>query len=157
MHFNHITLQTGHSRRSERQEVADATIVASLEWLTAAVDSGNVHPLFAPVQDYAGSAMVIEGALVVTVYGRAPHVGTRPPLVTIGVAQRSRHAQPLWDSLTKAARKMVRGLARPPVPWCAASIHASSSRDVDALGWIAQFETALAWAWITRHPDIRGV
>jgi hypothetical protein len=70
--------------------------------------------------------------------------GTR--LVRIGVADKSRCAQPLWERLGGAPD------ARPAEPWCAASIDPrGASADRAAYRWLGDFERCLAWAWLTRE------
>ncbi|GKS87138.1 hypothetical protein AVMA1855_23320 [Acidovorax sp. SUPP1855] len=150
-------MTTGDSVHSRRDQIADATIAACAAWTDKALASGKPEPLFAPVADYAAQALRAEGALVVTVFGRAPQVGKRVPLVTFGVAQRSRQAERLWRLMMQGVYSPVPHLARPPVPWCAAGVYASAASDMEALSWIGQFEQAVAWAWITRSPVLESV
>ena len=47
-YINHVTLTTGHCRRSSRDEVSDETLALLYPWMTAAIESGNPMPLPVP-------------------------------------------------------------------------------------------------------------
>lgn len=163
MYINHITLTTGHLVRSERAGVADQTLEAVSPWLRAAIDAGRPVPL--PVHElahFSARAMMSEGGLVVTIYGPAgpyqagkPHAGEHIPLVTMAAAQRSRHGAPLWHQMV-AAFGAKTGLLRPAEPWCAVALHPSIAGYPDAAHWLGDFERCIAWAWITRNPDLQA-
>jgi len=150
-YITHLTLSSGNSRRSPRAEVGDDTLQMLVPWLRKAVAAGTRQPL--PVEGldlYSVLALVQDGALVATVYA-----GADAPLVTIGVAQRSRQGSALWDSMltTFAAAP---GLERPAEPWCAVALHAALLAHPDAGEWLGDFERCLAWAWITRRPQFEA-
>jgi len=157
IYLHHVTITTGHSRRSSRADASDEAIAAVAAWIQAALRQPGPVPLMPPFGDYVAQALTTDGALVVTLYGRAPQVGPRLPLVSMAVATRSRHGRDLWDVLLKGAPRALPHLARPPAPWCAVTVHPTAPSDLEALSWAADFELVVAWAWITRHPDIRGV
>ena len=98
MYIHHITLTTGHVTRSQRGDVTDGTLAAVAPWLQSAINSGRQHAL-PGLPDYAAAVFVQDGGLVVTVYAHQPDIGQRLPLVTFGVAQRSRHGEALWALL----------------------------------------------------------
>ncbi len=162
MHINHITLNTGHLARSERAEVNDATLDVLVPWLAEAESTGAHVPLpVAALSHYSAQVIMQSGALIVTIYGPAgphnvgsPHVGDPLPLITMGVAQRSRQGAPLWSQLVDAfgARS---GLQKPAEPWCAVAIHPGIGAYSDTAHWIGDLERCIAWAWITRNPDLR--
>ncbi|MDO4687083.1 MAG: hypothetical protein Q4A92_11110 [Corynebacterium sp.] len=164
--INHITLTTGHNRRSPRAEVSDETLAILHTWLLDACGSPDPVPLPAPSLAHY-SAHVLRspdgGGLVLTVYAPwGPHIQGQPnkgktaPLITMGVAQRADEAEQLWRYLVDAfgahpSAKM------PPVPWCAVSLHEPLSVLRDALEWLGDFERCAAWAWITRNPALTAV
>ncbi|MER2518583.1 MAG: hypothetical protein ABTR92_19665 [Candidatus Accumulibacter phosphatis] len=151
-YINHLTLSTGHTRRSPRAEVGDDTLAWLVPWLREAVALGTPQPL--PVADlarYTLLAMVEDGALLATLYA-----GIDAPLVTIGVAQRSRQGACLWEKMI-AAFDAAPGLERPAEPWCAVALHAGILDDPGAGEWPGDFERCLAWAWITRSPQLGAV
>ena len=148
VYINHITMTTGHVARSYRADVTDATLAALAPWLQAAIGSGQQHPL-PGLPQYAAAAFVQDGGLVVTVYGSQPATGTRQPLATFGVAQRSRHGEALWALLVAnfGAHAKAR---RPGEPWCAVALHPTLVLDPAATEWLGDFERCVAWAWLTR-------
>ena len=98
---------------------------------------------------------------IVTVYGPdGPHERGQPanadiPLVTFGVAQRSRHSEPLWAMLL-ANFEHAKGLQQPATPWCAVIVHPSIMMHADAIGWLGDFKRCVAWAWITRNTHLES-
>lgn len=163
MYINHITITTGHNARTSRADVTGDVLEVVAPWLQSIIKTGNKAPL--PVRDishYSAKALVHSGGLVVTVYGPiGPHQQGAPanadiPLVTFAVARRSRHGGDLWSMLL-AIFDHKSGIKQPSVPWLAVAVHTSAFAHRDALDWLADFERRVAWAWITRQPDIRGV
>lgn len=159
MYLTHLTLTTGHRMRSERSAMAEDTMDAMMRWLSPIINTGQQHPLPAPLADYTALALSRQGALLVTVYGRAPQVGARMPLVTFGVVHRSRQAKTLWHMLLRPeVGPVAPGVAQPGTPWLAVHLHPTAASDVEALGWLADFERSVAWSWITRQPpDLAAV
>jgi hypothetical protein len=162
-YINHITLSTGHNRRSPRSEVGDDTLALLHPWLTAALNSGDIVPLPVPSLAHFGVRAIKEVGLVVTIYGpNGPHTPGKPhrgewmPLVTLGVAQRSREAGDLWAMLVANFGARA-GLKAPATPWVAVALHPSASGYPEALDWLGDLERCIAWAWITRNPDLRTV
>lgn len=164
MYLNHITLTTGHARRSDRAEVSPRTTALLAPWLDAAANSGVLRPLPVPeLSHFGGQVIVQDGSLVVTVSAPVgphqqgkPHTGQTMPLVTLGVATRSRQAGPLWSMLT-GAFDAASGLKQPSAPYCAVAIHPSIAAYTGPTDWLGDFERCVAWAWITRNPELRAV
>lgn len=161
MYINHLTLTTGHNARTSRADVADDALAIVAPWLLSVVGSGQKSPLPVPaLSHFSAVAYVHDGGLVVTVYGPSgPHQPGQPasadiPLVTFGVAQRSRHSEPLLAMLL-ANFEHIAGIKQPSTPWLAVAIHPSIMAHTDAIAWLADFERCVAWAWITRKPDLR--
>lgn len=154
MYIEHLTITTGHCRRSPREEVSDAALSAMLPWLKASIQAGGIVALLAPMSDYGARCLTQDGALVVTVYAPQPQVGQRPPLVTFGVAHRSRQGAALWTELLKVG-PAAPGTREPRAPWCGVHVHPSIVGYMDALSWLGDFERCVAWAWISKH-DPRG-
>lgn len=161
MYINHITLATGDCRRSPRAEVDDATLAILIPWLKKAIASGNIEPLPVPPLSHYGARAIKETGLVVTIYGpRGPHAQGKPhagewlPLITIGIAQRSRESADLW-ALLQANFGGKPGVKAPTTPWVAVSIHDNIVAYFDALQWLGDLERCIAWAWVSRNPEIR--
>lgn len=160
-YINHITLATGDCRQSPRAEVDDATLAVLIPWLKKAIASGNIEPL--PVQplSHFGARVIRSIGLVVTIYGpRGPHIvghahtGEWLPIVTLGIAQRSRESSDLFGWL-KSNFGAKPDIIAPQTPWVAVSIHDNIVAYLDALQWLGDLERCIAWAWVTRNPAIR--
>lgn len=164
MYLNHITLNTGHLARTSRTDVAPAVTQLLAGWLPGTINSGKTHPLPAPeLSHFSAQMFVQDGALVVTVSAPVgphppgkPHAGRTMPLVTFGVAQRSRQGAPLWRMLVGAFGSMA-GLQQAGTPYCAVAIHPSMPIYKGPTEWLGDFERCVAWAWITRNPDLQPV
>lgn len=147
----HMALASGHTRRSPRAEVADETLALLAPWLAAAVNSGQRHPLpTAELAHYDAAVTVENGGLLVTVFAGDD------PLATFGVAQRSRQGGDLW-ALILAHFPAKPETGKPAEPWCAVALHPALIAHPDAMGWLGDFERCIAWAWITRDPQIEAV
>ena len=162
MYLNHITLATSHMARTSRADVAPDVTALLADWLPGAINSGQTHPLPVPSLSHFGAQVLVQdGGLVVTVvapvgphqHGK-PHAGQTMPLVTFGVAQRSRQGAALWAMLIKAFGSAP-GLQQPGTPWCAVAIHPSITAYPEPVDWLGDFERCVAWAWLTRNPDLR--
>jgi hypothetical protein len=162
MYINHITLNTGHVARTSLADVAPAITQLLANWLPGTINSGRTHALPVPSLSHFGAQVLVhDGALVVTVVAPVgphqqgqPHVGKTVPLVTFGVAQRSRQGTALWGMLTSAFGS-VAGLQQPGTPWCAVAVHPSIAAYDGPVDWLGDFERCVAWAWLTRNPDLR--
>lgn len=161
-YINHLTLSTGHLARTSRADVHDDGLATVAPWLQAALDSGDAVPLPMPALcHHSAKCLVQDGALVVTVYGPAGphkpgqrHAGATMPLITLGVAQRSRQGAALWQMLVQAFGNPL-GVTRPAEPWIAVTLHPTLSRYPNAAMWLGDFERCVAWAWITRNPMLQ--
>ena len=163
MHYiNHLTLTTGHNARTSRADVADEALAAVAPWLQSIVNTGQKSPLPVPtLSHFSAVAYVQDGGLIVTVYGPSgPHQPGQPaitdiPLVTFGVAQRSRHSEPLWAMLL-ANFEHPEWIRQPTTPWCAVAVHPSIAAHADAISCLADFERCVSWAWITRNAQLES-
>ncbi len=158
----HLTLTTGHLRRSYREEVGDEALELLAPWLAKTIRTGAREPLpVAAFAHFAASATVEDGSLLCTVWGppgsqqsaAAVHPAAAVPLVTFGVAQRSRQAAALWPLLV-ALPGAASGLKPPAAPWCAVSLQPGLLLHPTASEWLGDLERCIAWAWITRAPAL---
>ena len=132
------------------------------KWLPESINSGSLHPLLLPdLSHFTTQAFAQDGALVVTVsapVGRhqqgKPLAGRTMPLVTFGVATRSLQGAQLWASMAQAF-DCKPDLQQPDTPYCAVAIHPSIAIYNGSVEWLGDFDRCLAWAWITRNPDLR--
>lgn len=160
MYINHLTLSTGHVSRIERGDVNGETLARVGPWLAALTATGESAPLpVSGLATYSAIGSVYGGALILTVSGptqqSGPMVGNAPPLVTLGVAKRSRHGTALWPLLSAPHMPPVkRGIERPAEPWCAVAIWPTIMLHPESMEWLGDLERCIAWAWVTRAEDV---
>lgn len=144
-YLNHITLSTGHIRRSPRAEVADDTIKMLSPWLAKALAHDGAYPLPGPLgaEGYKASLSVEHGALLCTLSADSEL------LLTFGVAARSRQAGELWAMMC-AQYGSAEALTAPGTPWCAVALHPAIVGRPDVASWAGDFERCIAWAWIEK-------
>jgi hypothetical protein len=74
------------------------------------------------------------------------------PVITIGIAAKSRCSAKLWQMLHNHAMPGIPVKtdinAPPSAPWCAARIEGGLAHYPGAAAWLGDFERCLAWAWI---------
>jgi len=142
----HITLETGHSRRSLRTEVSDEIILMLRPHLEGALRRGTV-PL--PIEGgYQLKATAAGAFLVGTILDRDD-----TPIVTFGVAPRSRGAAKLWAMLHDGRPTDTEAPQPPAAPWLAVRMEFGALDFPDALDWLADYERCIAWTWIEMRKD----
>lgn len=152
-YITHITLSTGHTLQSVRTRVSGEAMARVAPWLAVLLESGQQAALpVSGLSDYAAHAIVQDGSLLITISGPIDaREHKRPPLVTMGVARRSRQGAALWPLLTGPAMPGTKtGLTRPPEPWAAVYIWSTIALHLEALPWLADLEECIAWAWLER-------
>lgn len=153
-YITHITLNTGHTSRIRQGDVSGEALFRVTLWLHALVQSGQLMPLpVSSLSAYTAHAAVQDGALVLTVNGPAitnagPMLGMSPPVVSIGVAKKSRHGH-LWGLMTTGPHMppSAPGIKAPQTPWCAVMIWPSAQLCDNAFEWLGDFERCVALAW----------
>lgn len=160
--LEHITLNTGHTRRSPRSEVGPGIVEALRPILERAL-TGTPTPI-PPGQGYTLTGGVRGRCASFTVWSRSLLIwpeddqAQRAPVVEIGVAGHSRCGAPLWRTLHALAARLDLPVKTdpgrcPPEPWCAALLYPGAVLAPDAMDWLGDFERCLAWAWLaSRHP-----
>ncbi len=144
-----LSFITGDITRIERGDVDGETLGRVAPWLAALVASGKAAPLpVAALARYSALAYVADGALIITISGvapaKGPMAGKTPPLVTMGVAKRSRQGAALWPLLSAPHMPEVkRGVERPAEPWCAVAIWPTIMRHPDSLSWLGDLERCI--------------
>jgi hypothetical protein len=136
----HVTLETGHSSRSYRQDVADAAI----EVLRPLVRADGDYP----VPSVAGRSLRVTRSgrlLLATILAEAP-------ICTLAVAGRSVGAERLWQMIHKDVRAATDASKPPRAPWCAARFEAGLLHHLDDRPWLVDFQRCLAWTWIESLP-----
>lgn len=157
----HITLATGHTRRSWRHEIDPVALAATREIVAAAMRAeAAVDALCesgaSDVQIDAASAGVplpAPGATLQILDSTRPCMMATislygVPLITMGVATHQRCGARLWRTLTQVPTPQGADLVRPQTPWCAVRLHESLALYPDAAGWLGDAERCVAWAWM---------
>ena len=148
-YFLHLTLQTGHTRKSERSEVWPETVELLRPVLERALGGERVPlPRF---PGYSITATKHRRCLLVTLWGQAGETA-RPepvPILTVGVALHSRCGAYLWRTLHKDALTPLATApeAVPPEPWVADRIELGAALHLPAMEWTGDFSRSVAWTW----------
>lgn len=144
-YFDHITITTGHTVRQYCNDVTDETVARLQSMLDIALQSSA--PTAVPG---------VEGA---TITATAPTAKTllatvwivQMPIITVGVALKSRGGAELWrmmvESATTPVAPRISAGQQPPAPWIADRIEAGAAQHASTLSWTGDFSRCLAWAW----------
>ena len=148
----HYTLNTGHSRLSQRSEVADNVIEVLRPMLTI-----GYHAI--PGTDCIVEVQTLDEMLTAVIRP----AGSRIDLVQITVVDGDQQqASEVWQfveshylALTDGGDLAAADFASPvqptTTPWCAVILTPLTPADLVSRDWIGDFERCLAWAWIERH------
>lgn len=141
----HVTLNTGHGRRSPRSEVDAGALRLVADHLERAIEADS------PLPGNTGCQLMATASgpwLIATV------MSGDAPLVTIGVAPRSRGAGRLWAMLHDSRIDLMTNPADVPrPPWCAARLEPGLAAYPDTAGWLGDYERLIAWAWLDMHKE----
>ena len=139
----HVTLQTGHSRKSYRSEVSDDAIAFCRELLKR-IDSGERVEI--PPGGYFLSGRLGGKCASFSVYAGSEL------LVAFGVAENERCGAALWRGLhnTEGLPTTTKPEQQPRAPWCGVALAEGLTLHLDAGNWIADFERVIAWAFLER-------
>lgn len=153
-YIEHLTLDTGDTRRCWREEVADDVLAMLRPLIARAIESGR-HVLLPDVVSPRATITASTGrgrALLVTVWA-PPYEGhtARTPLVTLGVAPTSLASAELWRQMVPGGgEEQVPRPAAPSVPWLAVKLHETATLWPEAMSWLGDFERCIAWAWVSQ-------
>lgn len=142
-YLHHVTLNTGHLRRSSLPEVPAAAIDHTRELLADAIAAGDTVEMPIPGYRLHVEPFGSRRAALCTVYRGAE------PIVTIGIA--ARPARALWGQLIALRHRLepdALALDEPQAPWCAVLLLPAIETALDALVWLGDFERCAAWSWI---------
>lgn len=156
-HIHHLTLTTGHTRRSWRHEIDPGVLRDLGRLLRRGIDTGRIDlTMIEPAGHWVRVTPHGKCVLLTVMHG------DDMPLVTFGVAAHSRCGARMWRLLTQDA-VVAEGAPRlspdraPQEPWCAARIEPGLMYRPDAAQWLGDFERCIAWAWLdhleTRRDD----
>lgn len=141
--LTHATVDTGHSKRSYRNEVDDEIVEQLKTWLPdlfAGKLRGVIDDYYAVRCDWHN------GKSVGFTVSRMDAEMQATEIVKFSVCRHSKRAKPSWE--------FVGGKGNPPpVPFVAATIYSNNLivDDLVSIAAIADFERCLAWAWMESH------
>lgn len=144
-YLHHITLTTGHSRRSWRHEITPEIMPRLVELVaTAREDSGALLPGITP-----------RCWLAITDTARCALASIRTdddvPVLTFAVADHQRCGSQLWQMLIETASvPCVSTIAdRPETPWCAVRLDTGIAlMGEQSAKMLGDLERCVAWAWL---------
>jgi hypothetical protein len=143
----HVTLNTGHGRRSYADEVAPDIRAALRPILDDALAAGDARAIVPYLSGISLQANTAAGHLIATVWDDDGDW----PLVTLAVARKSLGAPRLWAMMHEGYQDLATNRADVPhAPWCAVRLEPSLPLRLDATSWLGDFERCLAWAWLDR-------
>ena len=152
-YLHHVTLTTGHSRRSYRAE-CDAWLLAQLAPIVAECERDGVAELPSPtgLMRLTRIADSDRPSRHVAIWSISEPQG--PALVTLAQAMEDRAGAGVWRALHQGHAEPVplatRPDQRPGAPWLAVILHlpAMLPEPHPAIGWLGDAERCIAWAWI---------
>ena len=152
-YLRHVTLTTGHSRRSSRAECSDR-LIAELRPIVAECERAGVAELPSPT-GLMQLRRIVESdrpSRHVAIWSISEPQG--PALVTLALAMTDRAGAGVWRALHAGHREPI-ALASdpttpPPAPWLAVSLHVPAFVPAPhpALEWLGDAGRCIAWAWI---------
>jgi hypothetical protein len=148
-YIRHITLTTGHSRDSHREEVSEEALAVCRDLLARVAAGVIAESIPIPgLPTYYLQARSTGRCATLTVYAQGEH----EPLLTIGIATHSRCGAILWRALHQfGSAPVVTDPTRcPPEPWVAVAIEqpATDPHHQEMLPVLADLERCLAWAFL---------
>lgn len=145
-YLHHITLNTGHSRRSYRHECADKA-VSDVAGIVAAADQDGEAEFPSPTGLMVLRPLDASESRHVAAWTVNEPQG--PALVTFAAAAKARPGAAVWRALHDSHREpfplATRRDEMPPAPWLAVLLHMSGMAH-PALEWLGDFERLVAWA-----------
>lgn len=142
--LTHITLTTGDSRRSYREEVAQEGVDHVAGLLDGLLQGGTME--VRPGGDVVCRGQHMGKSLVATLYDKARDI----PILTTGIALRSTAGAGLWRMLHETATTPLRTTAdrAPPAPYIADRLEIGAELRLDAMMWTGDWARYLGWAWM---------
>jgi hypothetical protein len=147
----HITLNTAHTAVLHFDQGRQLSVDSVALELGRAVRDGQTDILLGRLSPepphYQLKATAVGPSVICSVFSPVQHA----PLVTFGVARKSRGARQLWSALHEQIDGLRTDLADvPSTPWLATRIEASAIFDLAAFDWLADYQQLVAWAWVQK-------
>jgi hypothetical protein len=155
--IDHVTIDSGHRRMSERSEIAD-DVVEVLRGMIERIVEGETVAL--PQPGYVLSGARAGRCLIVTLWGHTSDTARpeRVPVMTMGVGAHSRCAATLWRALHDGPGRgpAATDPGRPPrAPWCGDRLEIGAMLMQEALHWTGDLSRCIAWTWLEMREQAR--
>lgn len=152
-YLHHVTLTTGHVRRSPRSEVAADAVAVCKELIEAATDSQHG----VPIPGLPGLRLAADRAGKCILLTVDADDGAR--VLTIGIATHSRCGAREWHLLHTVGQTgplATAGQPCPPEPWVGARLEPGAALLSPAtIMALSDLEPSLGWAWVEmRTADV---
>ena len=147
-YLNYISLTTGRVQRSARSAADDKRVELCAGLIPAAL--AGAEPVLPGVEPEIMMHAKDEGHCLSIRLCRVDHPD-EPPVMTVGVAAKSKCGEHLWRSLhTNAKTPLVtQNEACPPEPWCAERLDGEEVAHPEC-AMLRDYQRCLAWAYLER-------
>lgn len=144
----HVTVTTGHARKSPRSEVSDDTINILKTWISDML-KGDLRGIVD--SHYSCRAGQYNAKMIEFIISRLSDDFKQVDLVRFVVCNHSRRKNVAWA--------LVGGKGdAPDTPFCAVQLFDNFLlQDLEHLSFFGDFERCIAWAWLDMQNDKKAV
>jgi hypothetical protein len=139
----HLTLNSGHTRKSYRAEISDDALRVCAELISQIEAEPGMRVEMPGPLGYEITGLISGQCMSAQVFA----VGQELPLVSIAIAARERCGAALWQQLGGEEGK------QPDAPWLAAKLEIGLATLDPAMHWLGDFERCLGWAFLESLVD----
>lgn len=134
----HLTLDTGHARKSYRSEISDDALRLCAELVERIKQSPGIPLTLPGPPGYTISALISGQCMSAQVFADANEL----PLISFAVAARERCGAAIWKKLGGPDGK------QPDAPWLAVRLEVGIVSSMAATEWLGDFERCVGWAFL---------
>lgn len=157
--FEHITISTGHTNQSRRNEITDDIVIFMKDWFNTSIPRSNPEgadiSLINDIPYCPGFCAIfkpINDSLLVTIIhiDHITHIGT--PCITFGISENTLNGKYVWEFLhgdqPQTFPTRTDKNTQPKTPWCAARFDEGfNALSVEDSMWMGDFERCVTWMW----------
>ena len=133
----HLTITTGHARKSLRTEISDDALAVCSDLIAALRTAPGTRIEMPGPPGYEISARIEGRCMSAQIYA----VGEPNPVVRLGIAASERCGSAIWRWLDSA-------VDQPRAPWLAVTVEPAMMAHMDCSLWLGDFERCLGWAFL---------
>ena len=146
-YLHHVTLTTGHTRRTWRHEIEPDLMPTLIALVRAACEPGG-----APIPGVEPPCRLLIDDRGRCARATVATIDTEDPIITFGIATHSRCGARLWRELHETVMPVQTVADEWPVePWCAVRLDPGATLYMPPhplLPVLADLERCVAWAWM---------